>query len=80
MKCIISFDTLKVHDDLKGKTHKASKLLRKKDTVEQEIFTTGNFREIAASGGSRQENFAIAGLEDLPSFKMSPCLLKSDHY
>ncbi len=27
-------------------------------TVEQEIFTTGKFREFAASGGSRQENFA----------------------
>ena len=24
-------------------------------TVEQEIFTTGKFREFAASGGSRQE-------------------------
>ncbi len=27
-----------------------------RDTVEQEIFTIGKFREIAASGGSRQEN------------------------
>ena len=38
-------------------------------TVEQEIFTTGKFREIVASGGSRQENLANLGLEDLPSFK-----------
>ena len=28
------------------------------NTVKQEIFTTGKFREFAASGGSRQENFA----------------------
>ena len=34
-------------------------------TVEQEIFTAGKFREIAASGGSRQENFANLELEDL---------------
>ena len=47
-------------------------------TVEQEIFTTGKFRKMAASGGSRQENFANLRLEDLPSFKMSPCLSKLD--
>ncbi len=42
------------------------------NTAEQEIFTTGKFRELAASGGLRQENSVILGLEDLPSFKMSP--------
>ena len=47
-------------------------------TVKQENFTTGKFREFAASGGSRQENFANLWLEEFLSFKMSPCLSKSD--
>ena len=50
------------------------------NTVKQEIFTTGKFRGFAASGGSRQENFANLLIEELPSFKMSPYLLKSDNY
>ena len=40
---------------------------------------TGKFREIVAPGSSRQENFANQRLEGLPSFKMSPCLSKSDN-
>ncbi len=48
------------------------------NTVKQENFTTGKFREFAASGGSRQENFANLWLEDFLSFKISPCLSKSE--
>ncbi len=35
-------------------------------TVEQENFTPWKFREIASSGGSRQENFANFQLGDRP--------------
>ncbi len=36
-----------------------------KNTVKQEIFTTGNFHEIARSGVSRQENFANIRVQEI---------------
>ena len=35
-----------------------------KNTVEEEIFKTREFRKIAATGGSRQEKLANLGLEE----------------
>ncbi len=48
-------------------------------TVEQEIFVTGNFRDFQPQAIRVQEIFANPGVEDLPSFKISPCLLNLDN-
>ena len=48
------------------------------NTVEQEIFATGNFRDFRPQAIRAQEIFANFLIEELLSFKISPCLSKSD--
>ena len=50
------------------------------NTVEQEIFTTGKFREIGAQAIRVHEISASFWLAEVLSFKMTPCLLNSDNY
>ncbi len=52
----------------------------KLNTVEQEIFATGNFRDFRPQAIRVQEISANPEVEDLPSFKISPCLSNLDHY
>ncbi len=49
-------------------------------TVEQEIFTTGKFREFKASGVSRQGNFANFWILELQGFPTVVLDWKSEHF